>query len=157
VIEKIKKKLHAIIYALVLKERSPEKLSRSISLALYLSFAPWIGMQAPLIFILPWFFQLNTAVMVTVAFSISNPWTYVPICTLDYVVGYWLLHSFLKFDVAAINPSWMTWINEYLAQKVSIVNASFWAFIVGGNIVALTLAFGSYPLTLYIFRRFGKK
>lgn len=150
-------KIKTFFYNLLLKERSPEKLARSFSLALYISFSPWIGMQYPLVFILSWLFSLNTAVLVATASVISNPITYVPVCVFDYTVGYWFLHSLLKIPVASMNPAWMERFNSYLTQTLGTGSVSVWAFIVGGNLVGITLALISYPISKYLFSKIAKE
>lgn len=154
--EDMLEKIKSFIYNLTLKERSPEKLARSCSLAFYLSFSPWIGMQYPLVFSLSWLFSLNTAVVFTIASIISNPFTYVPLCMVDYMTGYWFLHKLLGFPVEGLNPVWMTHFNDYIQQALGIPNVSVWAFVVGGNVVGIVLALIAYPLCRYLFSYLGK-
>lgn len=151
------KKIKSFLHALVLKERSPEKLARSCAIALYISFAPWIGMQYPLVFLCSWLFSLNTAVVVTTSSVISNPLTYVPICVFDYGVGYWLLHNMLGIDVASMNPAWMDRFNLYLQKTLHMGEVSVWAFIIGGNIAGIVFALMMYPLSKYCFMRISKR
>ncbi len=150
-------RIKSFLRTLVLKERSPEKLARSFALAWYISFAPWIGMQYPLVFLCSWLFSLNTAVLVTTSSVLSNPFTYVPICVFDYGIGYWLLHTCFGLDVAAMNPAWMDRFNVYLQKTLHMSDVSVWAFVIGGNIVGITLALVMYPVSKYIFSKVKKK
>src|SRR5579859_2329524 len=152
-IERIK----SFFYKLILKERSPDKLARSFCSALYISFSPWIGLQYPLVFALSWLFALNTAVVFATTSVLSNPLTYIPLCTLDYCVGYWLLHSMLGLDVTAMNPVLMERFNTYLQHTLGMGNVSVWAFVVGGNVIGITLALVFYPIALFAFKKLSRK
>ena len=70
-----------------------------------------------------------------------------------YWVGYKILHTWLGFSVAALNPSLMHLVNEYIYHYVGLQDVSFWAWMLGGNIVGLAVALGAYPLLYKLFKR----
>lgn len=140
-------------------EPSPHRLSLSCAVGTFLAFSPYLGIQTVLIFVLSWLLSLNTAVTFSVVYLINNPWTMIPIVILDYLVGAWVAGLF-GINLLQYNPAWMQsfnkWINvkagSYLAQW-GIGELSFWAYFIGGHIVALACALLAYPLARYWIAR----
>ena len=149
----LRRKMTQFLKNLVLKERSPEKLTMSFAIGVYIAICPFVGLHTAMIFVFAWFFRLNTAVTFATGYVVNNVFTAIPIFLGDYAFGYWLLHKVLHLKTEAINPAWATGINEFLYAKLGIPHACFWSFMVGGNIVAIVLAVVSYPLIKPVFKR----
>jgi uncharacterized protein (DUF2062 family) len=148
---------------LVKSESSPGKLAWSIALGIFLAFSPYLGFQTLLVFVLSFLFRANAAVVFIILYTVNNPWTMVPIIALDYVFGHWLLESLLGLDLLQYNPSWMDWINKkigYLTSYLGVEHLCFWCFFIGGNIIAISCAFISYPflkrLSTKIIKKYSK-
>ena len=147
----IKKRIIDLLYRLALKERSPRKLTLSCCLGTYIAFCPFAGFHTVLIFALSWLFRLNPAVTFTSSYAINNPITMVPLYVADYLFGKWILHNLFHLDPSAINPTWMQWINTQLAYYTGIPEISFWAFMIGGNLLGILLGGILYPVLLRAF------
>ncbi len=135
---------------LLLHERSPRKLALAVSIALYIAISPFLGFHTMMLVVAGWLFNLNIPVLIMVSYTVNNPWTMIPLMAGGYWVGYQILHSLFGLSVAALNPAIMGWANSYIHTYVGIKDVSFWAFMLGGNLVGLFVAFGSYPF-LYLF------
>lgn len=135
------------------QERCPKKLAFAASLAIYIAFSPFIGLHTIMHIVLGWFFGVNIPLCLAVGYGVNNPWTMVPIYMSGYLCGYWILHSWWGLSIAAVNPGWMVWINTKLTYYLGIVDVSFWAFMIGANIVGVLLALITYPLFHSLFRR----
>lgn len=77
----------------------------------------------------------------------------IPIYSCDYLVGELLLSKYFGIDTAALNPSWMTWLNEKLHFYTGICGISWWSFLIGGNLIGLAVAGMLYPISKHIFAR----
>lgn len=145
-------RIKQFVYHLALKERSPHKLALSCCLGIYIAFSPYVGFHTILIFLLSWLFALNPVVTFTSSYIFNNPWTMVPLYLADYLFGKWFL-CYIGIDAMAINPSWMSWINEPLQHYTGISGISFWAFMVGGNLLGIIFSVILYPVLLFFFIR----
>lgn len=139
-----------------MKERSVKKLAFSFCLGIYIAFSPFVGFHTIMVFVLAWLLSLNTAVLFASTYLINNPWTMVPIYTSDYVVGSWFLSWFYQ-DAITYNPEWMNWINVQLAHYIGIQHISLWAFLIGGNLLGITLGFMFYPVMKKVFEQLLRK
>lgn len=133
---------------LVKRESNPSRLAWSITLGIFLAFSPYVGLQTVLAFVLSYLLWANSAVVLIVLYTVSNPWTMIPIAAFDYMFGHWLVESVLGWNLEQYNPSWMEWVNNKISGITSylgIESICFWCFMIGGNIIAITFAAASYP------------
>jgi uncharacterized protein (DUF2062 family) len=103
-----------------------------------------------------WLFRINIPFLVTIGYGINNPWTMVPIYMSGYLFGYWLLHSFLAIPLEGLNPEWMAWFSHKIMELLHTKEPSFWAFLIGGNIVGIVLAVVTYPAALIFFKKLAR-
>lgn len=136
-------------------ESSPHKLAASCALALYIAFNPFIGLHTAMAIGLGFALRLNVPLMLAVGNTINNPLTMVPIYMGGYFVGHWILHSWLGFAVSGANPWWMKSINLFLHSHLGITDISFWAFMLGGNLVGVVLGVCCYGILFPLFTRFS--
>jgi uncharacterized protein (DUF2062 family) len=138
---------------LLLHERSPKKLALAVSVALYVAISPFLGLHTIMLVVAGWAFGLNIPVLIIVSYTLNNPWTMVPLMLGGYWVGYKILHTWLELSVEAINPPLMHLINDYLYQYLGLQDVSFWAWMLGGNIVGVAVALGAYPFLYALFKK----
>lgn len=117
----------------------------SFCVGIYIAFSPFMGFHTAQVFLFSWLFGLNFAVLLAVSLFINNPWTMVPVYSVDYFFGDKLL-SFLGFDHYAWNPSWVSYANEWFSYYVGVSGFSFWAFMIGGNVLGIGSGLIAYPL-----------
>lgn len=151
------KRIKKFVLALFKYETSAKKLALACSIALYIAFSPFIGFHTMMLIVSGWLFNLNIPLLLLVGYTINNPLTMVPIYLSGYVCGYWILHTFLHLNVVVYNPWWMHSLNDFLYTTVGIPKISFWAFLIGGNIVGIFLALLSYPLLYRFFKKSADK
>lgn len=138
---------------MALKDRSPRKLALSFCVGLYIAFSPFLFLHTVMIFLFSWLFALNLAVTFAVAYGVNNPWTMVFIYSVDYIFGSWFLERLLGVNVLQGNPAWMSVINGPLRSLTGIEGFSFWAFMIGGNLLGILLGVILYPVMNYIFNK----
>jgi uncharacterized protein (DUF2062 family) len=148
--------LHRIsqwLASLIVHERSGAKLAFSFCMGVYIAFSPFVGFHTLMTFALIWFLNLNVAVTFAASCLLHNPWTTIPIYGLDYLVGDWLLRGVCGIDTLSMNPHWMGWVNDTLSSYLGLPKISFWAFMVGGNLLGIFFSVGLYPIMKHLFMR----
>lgn len=143
----MRKRFHAFIKSALLSGCTPQRLSRSSCLGLYIAFSPFPGGHTIIMFLSNYFFKLHFPTLF-ITTSINNPWTMIPFYSCDYAFGYWFVHSFMGW-----NPSWVISLTKVFGTgKICI-----WSFLIGGNILGIVIALVSYPLCKTIFTRLASK
>ena len=143
------------ITKLVQLESSDLKLTLGSCLGVYIAFSPFVGFHTAMVFLFAWLFGLNVMVLLSVSMMINNPWTMVPV----YGAGYWfgdVLLSFLGINHHACNPAWVDYINAWWQAYVSTHGFSFWAFMIGGNILGILISILCYPFIRWLIRSAGR-
>lgn len=130
-------------------EKRPARFAAACSMALYVAFSPFLGFHTLMIIAASWLFGLNFPVMLGVSLLVSNPWSMVLIYGIGYLFGDWVLTS-IGINHYAFNPSWIGMINGKLIAATGYGNVSLPAFLLGGNLLGLMLAFISYPIIKYL-------
>ncbi len=138
---------------LLLHERSAKKLALATSVALYVAISPFLGLHTMMLVVAGWLFNLNIPVLIMVSYTVNNPWTMIPLMAGGYWAGYKILHVWCGLSVAAINPAIMSWFNAYIHTYLGLKDVSFWAFMLGGNIVGIFVALALYPLLHLFFKK----
>ncbi len=137
-------------------EKDTSKLAFGCSVGIYIAFSPFVGFHTIMTFLFSWLFGLNIAILLTVSMLTNNPWTMIPI----YGSGYWLgdlIFSLIGFNHHAYNPQWVITGNEWLRHYISCEGFSFWAFMLGGNLLGLLLALISYPILAWLIATVNSK
>jgi uncharacterized protein len=145
------KRLIAFGKKMILSERTPTKLAFASSIGVFIAFSPFLGIHWLMIIVFSWVLSLNIAVVYAAAHVINNPFTMIPVYLADYEVGK-LIERLFGLNLMPFNPSWMNWLNSKISC-LGIPNLSLWTFIIGGNVLGLTLALITYPICLYFYRR----
>jgi len=139
--------------SLLAKERSPNKLALSFCVGIYIAFCPFIGFHTLMTFALAWLLRLNFLAIWVGSHIINNPWTMIPVYATGYWFGDWLLNDMFGFDMLALNPYWMSTINNVLTHYVGIHHVSLWSFLIGGNILGLLASLLLYPIIKRVLTR----
>lgn len=142
---------------LLLHERSPQKLALATSVALYVAISPFLGLHTIMLIVSGWAFNLNIPVLIMVSYTVNNPWTMVPLMAAGYWLGYKILHVWMGLPVEALNPAIMASVNASIYNYLGISNVSFWAFMLGGNVLGIAVAVGMYPLLHRLFKELIKQ
>lgn len=143
--------LHKMLHPFILTERCPKRLAQAASLGVYIAFSPFFGLHTVMHFLFGWLLGLNIPLLLFVGYAINNPWTMVPIYASGYMVGYWIMHTWWMVPLAESNPVWMHAFNQKLAYYVGMPHVSFWAFMIGANLLGIVLALILYPLFKKMF------
>ncbi len=151
--------IKGIFTRLLSYERCLHRLTLSCCMGIYIAFCPFVGFHTALVFLFAWLFALNFAVMLSVSMLVNNPWTMVPVYGAGHMFGDWML-SLCGLDHYEWNPSWITSLNEWAHQAIGLKGFSFWAFMIGGNILGIGLGVMCYPIIKRLFalvKERGKK
>jgi len=134
-----------IFVRLMQYEHCVQTFTLSCCVGIYIALSPFVGFHTAMVFLFSWLFALNFSVVLAVSMMINNPWTMMPVYGMSYLCGDWML-SWFGLNHNAWNPSWVSKGNELLSNYVSFSGFSFWAFMIGGNILGLGLALIAYPI-----------
>lgn len=141
-----------LLKKLVFGERSAHKLALSFAMGMFIGFSPYIGFHNIMIFLFSWIFRLNTLTTFAVA-HINNPLTTVPVLSICYVFGQWIIHDLFRVSFNFSNPAWITFINGKLTYYLGMPKICFWTFFIGANVLAIILALISYPVMKFVFKK----
>ncbi len=146
-IVKVYTKITAIVKKAFEQGWSNTKLACSVATGFYIALSPFPGLHTVMMFIAKWLWELNMPILF-IATSINNPWTMIPIFYVNYTFGYWLIHS-----VLGLNPS----PSLSVAWLFGEGRICLWSFFIGGNLLGTFAGLISYPIALYLFKRFSSK
>lgn len=68
----------------------------------------------------------------------------VPVYGAGHVFGDWVL-SFFGMNHYEWNPSWIISLNSWARESIGVHGFSFWAFMIGGNILGVAFGALCYP------------
>ncbi len=148
-----------ILIRLLGYEQCVDRLALSFCMGIYIAFCPFVGFHTALVFLFAWIFALNFAVMLSVSMFVNNPWTMVPVYGAGHWFGDWML-SWCGINHYEWNPSWITSLNSWAHEAIGLRGFSFWAFMIGGNILGIALGVMCYPMIKRLFvviKERGKK
>ena len=134
------------------QEQCSRKFALSCSVGVYVAFCPFFGLHTLLVFALSWLFRLNVAVTMGVSMLINNPCTMVPVYGGGYLFGDWIVNYF-GLKESLFNPGFVHYLNGSFITFFGGTGFSFWAWIIGGNLIGMVSAFMVYPLMKRIFKR----
>ncbi len=137
------KKLRELFNKALREGWTPKQLALSVAVGLYVAFSPFPLFHTVLMIGLKFLLRLNLPILF-IATSVNNPWTMVPLYTLDYAFGYWLVHHVL---------GWTPLLTISLEKIFGSGSVCVWSFLIGGNILGLLAAGISYPIFRVIFGR----
>jgi len=152
----IYEKINHIFHKLIRLETSPARLALSVSLGTFIAICPFLGFHTIMLFAFSWLLGLNMVVTFAVAHLINNPWTMIPIFMTDHWFGHWLLSHWGATGWIDSNPWWFHFINNKI-QYFGFSSFSLWAFIIGGNLLALSFSIMLYPISKKLFARLMMK
>ena len=146
----ISTQIRALAERLMAQERSPHKLALTCTLGVFIGISPLIGLHTVMTILFGWMFALSIPAIFAVSVLINNPWTMVPVYSLDHLFGAWLF-NLLRIDYTQLDPAWVESCNLFLKQHTGITGLSLSAFLVGGNLLAIGISVMLYPLMKRIF------
>ena len=149
---------------LIENETSPNRPARACAFGVGIGLSPYLGIQTLFVFVLSWIFGLKTRIVFTVSYIINNPWTMIPIAVFDYLVGSWIA-ALLRLNLSRYKPAWVQWltawinkkIGHYICRYINIADFSFWAYMIGGHLVAIVGGVITYFLAKRFFARMIEK
>lgn len=138
--------------AMLTYEKRPRQLALACAVGFYIAFSPFVGLHTAMIFAASWLFGLSFPVIFLVSTIIHNPWTMVPVYGAGYLFGVWML-DFWAINHYAYNPSWVTYVSNWIAPHLGVSKVSLAAFLVGGNVIGIIGAIMLYPVIFKIVER----
>ncbi len=144
------KRLYSLIEKLAKRNHSPQKLAITVCLGIYIGLSPFIGLRTLITLACGWLFALDLAALFAISFFVHNPWTIIPLYTLNHVIGQWLFGLF-NIDGMTLDPLWVEQCSTIIKEYTGITGLSFSAFLIGGNLLGLSISIMLYPLVKRLF------
>ena len=148
----IRKKIRSLIERLIVQEQSPHKLALTFCLGAFIAISPLIGAHTVMTFLFGWLLQLSIPAVFMVSTLINNPWTMIFIYSFDHFFGKCLFAA-CNINCVHWEPSWISHVNGFLEHHTGITGLSLSAFIIGGNLLALSISVMMYIPMRKIFQR----
>lgn len=143
IMKHILKKINTLFLSALKIGASPQKIAASFGVGIFIAFSPLIGAHFLMVILSAFVLKLDGAIVLC-ASLFNNPFTAVPFYSLDYFVGYWILHDILGFDFG-----WCISLEKIFGMgKICILS-----FLVGGHIVSLILGIVSYFLVRLLLQK----
>jgi uncharacterized protein (DUF2062 family) len=149
-------RIRLLLEKIVKRDCSPKRLAITFCLGVYIGLSPFIGLRTLITFICGWLFALDLAVLFSVSFFVHNPWTIIPIYTLNHFLGQCLL-NFFNIDGMQFDPAWAGSCSLFLKEYTGISGLSFSAFLVGGNVLGICMSIILYPFVKRMFSSYLSK
>lgn len=140
-------KLKDIFNKALIEGCTPQRLTRSFCLGIYISFSPFPGLHTVMMIISMYLFDVHFPTLF-LATSINNPWTMAAFFTTDYFFGHWLLHSFF-----GVHPIWVVTLPKVFGSGTICL----WSFLVGGNVLGIVGAVIVYPVVWFLFNKLARE
>ncbi len=150
------RKIKEFLKKLISFEKCPQKLALSFCMGSYIAFSPFLFFHTAMIFAFSWLFRLNTAVTFATAYFVNNPISMTAVYTADYAFGSWLFYDMLGINLRLYDPCWVQYLNHIFEKKIGIALPCFWSFMIGGNILAITISVILYPIMKTVFSRMAR-
>jgi len=148
--------IRALIKRLMYQEKSPHKLALTCALGVFIGISPLIGFHTIMTILFGWMFALSIPAIFAVSVFVNNPWTMVPVYSIDHLFGSWFFNC-LEIDCTQLDPSWVESCNLFLKHHTGISGLSLSAFLVGGNLLAVGISVMLYPLMKRFFTVYFKQ
>lgn len=148
--------MRTLLRRLMVQEVSPHKLALTCSLGVFIGISPLIGLHTIMTIAFGWVFALSIPALFAVSVFVNNPWTMVPVYSIDHLFGVWFFDC-LAIDYTRLDPVWVESCNLFLKQHTGISGLSLCAFLVGGNLLATGISVMMYPVMKRVFIRYTAK
>lgn len=126
----------------------------SLALGAYVAFCPFIGFHTVIMLFFAWMWSLNGPLMICFSYLINNPWTMIPLYFFDYWVGIKIITLFGLENLQ--EPAFMVQLNNLLQAYFKEISISGWAFLMGGNFVALIAGVMTYCGAFLLLKNFRR-
>jgi len=143
-------RLWSYLEKITVLEHTAQRFAITVCLGVYIGISPFVGFHTIMTFACAWFFSLNLGTLFAVSVLIHNPWTTIPVYTLDHVFGKWLL-GVCNVSYANLDPAWMEPFNSFIFHHTGISGLSLSAFLIGGNILAIGASVLMYPFAKWFY------
>jgi len=141
------------LHKLFMLEASPERLVFSLCVGMYIAISPFIFLHTGMIFLCAWLFDVNFPLTFAVVHTVNNPWTMLPIYSAAHAVGSLVLAYCGFAGCLQGNPQMVENLICYVRPYCHVDFFSFWAFMIGGNLLALFISGMLYPIIMRIIVR----
>ncbi|HXW86367.1 MAG TPA: DUF2062 domain-containing protein [Candidatus Bathyarchaeia archaeon] len=141
------------MHAIFTHTQCAHTFAKSVCFGVYVAFSPFVGFHTAMVILFSWFFALNFSLTLATSVLINNPWTMIPVYATDHLIGHYLF-SLFSIDISRYEPTWVTTCSTYLEPYIGVQSLSLWAFLCGGNLLALCLSCILYPVAKNIGIRY---
>ncbi len=138
-------------------ELTSEQVAWSFALGLSIAFNPLLGLHTVMIVLFCLVFRRIHRPIILTAALINNPWTMVPIASLEAYFGNLLRGRGLDLDLSVIRwhdigwRSFLTW--EGFLGMTAMLRPVLHSYLLGGTVLCVASLLGGYYLMLTVARR----
>lgn len=137
---------------LLARDAPPGRVAAGVALGVGIGITPLIGLQSLIAFGLALLLRLRK-LDVLLATWVMNPWTVVPILSLEYAIG----RAILGHRAGGGGVDWSALARGSFAQAFRTLGSrDLAALLAGGAIVAVPSGIAAYALVLQFLRRAGR-
>ncbi len=138
-------------------ELSSEQVAWSFALGLTIAFNPLLGLHTGLIIAFCLIFKRMHRPLIVAGALVNNPWTMVPIATLEAYFGNILLGRGLDLDLSVVHwheigwRSFLTW--DGFQAMAAMIRPILRSYLMGGTVLCLLALPAGYYTMLFLAKR----
>lgn len=144
---------------IMMLDDTPNSIALGTAIGMWIGMTPTVGVQMILVVIFGFLtrplFRFNNFAAILMVY-VTNPFTVVPIYYFNYWIGTWFVEgsvTYAEFARILEYKGFTEWWNTVVTLFVHIG----WPLIIGSLIVATTCSVATYPIMLWMVRRYKKK
>jgi len=126
---------------------SPHEIALGLSIGVFVGFTPLVGIQTILILLLIFIIPKINKISAYLSSWVMNQFTFVPIYLLNYWIGAFILKIENKLEYSEFTK---IILQRNLSQIINIGKNIFIPMLLGGLIVASTLALLTYIISRFL-------
>ena len=145
----------SLIRRIVHADDTPHKIAWGVALGIFVAWTPTVGIQMILAGIAAWLLNGNKVAAIAIVW-VSNPYTVIPIFSVNYFVGHALVGGpqlGRNWFVDLVHPPVPTEGLAYLSHAYSMLAQVAWPMWLGSVLVGVPVAMVSYVLALQAVHR----
>jgi uncharacterized protein (DUF2062 family) len=138
---------------------SPASLARGTAIGVFIGIAPLMPFKSVLIVLITVAARSSTVAALLVCTVICNPFTYIPLYYFSWLVGNFVMPGRTSWEslIAAINRMQEAGLVAAIPLVGQIGFDAGAVLLAGGLVLALPMAFCSYPVALRFFVKIERK
>lgn len=158
-IAKYKDRMSALLQRFKKLQGSPTYLARGVAVGVFVGFSPISPLKTVVILTMTSVMPSSTIAALLVCTSICNPLTYIPLYYIAWAIGDFILPGRASWALleASLHKMQQSSLADALLIAGQIGFDTIVVMLAGGCLLALPLAFVSYPVARKLFVKFAER